>query len=76
MKHSKNSNNWSDTFNDTKNIDIVIPANNKGVKSLATLFWLLAREYKKEVGDIIENKEFNYSIEDFAGGKILEEEKQ
>lgn len=61
-----------DTFNDTKDIDLVIPANNKGVRSLATLFWLLAREILKEKGKIKNNEEFSYKIEDFAGGMQLE----
>lgn len=61
-----------DTFNDTKDIDLVVPANNKGVRSLATLFWLLAREILKEKGKIKNNEEFSYKIEDFAGGMQLE----
>lgn len=61
-----------DTFNDTKDIDLVVPANNKGVRSLATLFWLLAREILKEKGKIKNNEEFSHKIEDFAGGMQLE----
>lgn len=55
-----------DTFNETRNIDFIIPANNKGKKSLATLFWLLAREILKERGEIKTASDFKYKIEDFA----------
>ncbi len=56
-----------DTFNETRDIDIILPANNKGKKALATLFWLMAREILKERGTIKSNDEFNYKIEDFGG---------
>jgi small subunit ribosomal protein S2 len=62
-----------DTFNETRNIDLILPANNKGKKALATLFWLLAREILKERGKIKSDEEFTYTIEDF-GGKVDEEE--
>lgn len=55
-----------DTFNETKDIDLVIPANNKGKKALATLFWLLAREVLKERGTIKSDEEFKYKITDFG----------
>lgn len=56
-----------DTINETKDIDLIIPANNKGKKALATLFWLLAREILKERGQIKSYSEFKYKIEDFSG---------
>ncbi len=34
----------ADTDNRTEYIDLIIPANNKGRKSLALIYWLLARE--------------------------------
>lgn len=55
-----------DTFNETRNIDLIIPANNKGRKALATLFWLLAREILKERGKIKSDKEFKHKIEGFS----------
>ncbi|MHC1636048.1 MAG: 30S ribosomal protein S2 [Candidatus Methanospirareceae archaeon] len=57
-----------DANNSTSNVDLVIPTNNKGKKALATIYWLLAREflrerYRKEgrEGEFV----FNYTIEDF-----------
>jgi small subunit ribosomal protein S2 len=55
-----------DTFNETKDIDLIIPANNKGKKSLGLLFWVLAREVQKERGVISSDKDFEYKIEDFG----------
>ena len=55
-----------DTFNETRDIDIILPANNKGKRALATLFWLLAREILKERGTIKSDKEFTHKIEDFG----------
>ena len=39
-----------DTNNQSNMIDLVVPCNNKGKKSLGLLFWLLAREYVKAKG--------------------------
>ncbi len=43
---------FTDTDNRTENIDLIIPANNKGRKSLALLYWLLAREVLRERGEL------------------------
>ena len=55
----------TDTDNSTKFVDLVIPANNRGRKSLAFVYFLLAREFQKSAGIIKENAEFQYKIEDF-----------
>jgi small subunit ribosomal protein S2 len=56
-----------DTFNETRHIDLIIPANNKSRKSLGTLYFLLAREILKERGEIKSDSDFKYKLEDFAG---------
>jgi len=51
-----------DTFNETKFIDLVLPANNKGKKSVALILWAIAKtmaELKGEAFDI-EPEEFGY----------------
>lgn len=55
----------SDTDNSTKFIDLIIPANNRGRKSLAFIYYLLAREVLKVRGTIKKNEEFKHSPGDF-----------
>jgi small subunit ribosomal protein S2 len=54
-----------DANNETKNVDLIIPANNKGRRSLAIIYWLLSREILKLKGKIKEDSEFTMTIEDF-----------
>ena len=63
----------SNTDNVTSKIDLVIPANNRGRKSLATVFWLLAREILIQKGKMTESDTLKYEIDDFET-KISEEE--
>jgi len=63
----------SNTDNVTSKIDLVIPANNRGRKSLATVFWLLAREILIQKGQMTENDPMKYEIDDFET-KITDEE--
>ncbi len=55
-----------DTNNTANNIDLVVPINNKGKKSLGIFFWILAREYLINRGMIKSEEEFKYTIEDFT----------
>lgn len=55
----------SNTDNVTSKVDLVIPANNRGRKSLATIYWLMARHYLLEKGELKENEKMKYEIDDF-----------
>ena len=52
-----------DSNNVTKNVDVIIPCNNKGSKSLSIVFWILTNEFLKAKG--IKAKELK--LEDFEG---------
>ncbi|MDD5336893.1 MAG: 30S ribosomal protein S2 [Candidatus ainarchaeum sp.] len=60
-----------DTDNETKYLDYVIPANNKGRKSLALVFYILTRELMMSQGKISSYDQFQYEpsyfeeLEDF-----------
>ncbi len=56
----------ADTNNSTQNVDMVIPCNNKGKKSLGIIFYLLTREYLKNRGVINTDSDFSYKIDDFT----------
>ena len=49
----------ANTDNVTSELDLVIPANNRGRKSLATIYWLLANEILQD------SKAMKYQIDDF-----------
>ncbi|MFH1376742.1 MAG: 30S ribosomal protein S2 [Candidatus Woesearchaeota archaeon] len=55
-----------DTNNEQTSIDLVIPCNNKGKKSLALILYVLAREYAKSKGIIKSDKDFKYTVDDFT----------
>lgn len=63
----------ANTDNITSKLDIVIPANNRGRKALATVYWLLVRQILIERGDLKEEEPMKYEIDDFET-KITEEE--
>lgn len=54
-----------DTFNNPKNLDIIISMNNKGKKAIALVYWLLAREILKNKGEIKGDAEFKFTLDDF-----------
>ena len=55
-----------DTNNQANDIDLVIPCNNKGKKSLGLIFWILGREYLKARGIIKSDDEYVEKLEDFT----------
>ncbi|MCG3780133.1 MAG: 30S ribosomal protein S2 [Nitrosopumilus sp.] len=63
----------ANTDNITSKLDIIIPANNRGRRALATIYWLLSRQILIENGELKENESMKYEIEDFES-KITEEE--
>jgi small subunit ribosomal protein S2 len=62
----------SNSDNVISKVDLVIPANNRGRKALATVYWLLAREVMKKQGKIKSDKEMKVTIDDFET-KLVEE---
>jgi small subunit ribosomal protein S2 len=48
---------FADTDNKTEYVDLVIPANNKGRRSLALLYWILTRQVLRERGIIPKDAE-------------------
>lgn len=62
-----------DTENDTRGIDVVIPCNNKGRRSLSLIFYLLTREYMMKRGMISSYSEFKYRPRDFEDLGAIQE---
>lgn len=54
-----------DTNNTANNVELVIPCNNKGKKSLGLIFWVLTKEYMKLRGLIKKDTELSIKEEDF-----------
>ncbi len=63
----------ANTDNITSKLDVIIPANNRGRKALATVYWLLVRQILIERGELKEDDPMKYEIDDFET-KIIEEE--
>lgn len=55
-----------DTNNDATFVDLVVPCNNKGKKSIALVFWLLAKEILRNKGLLKEGEEMKESLEEFT----------
>ena len=53
------------TDNNFSNIDLVIPTNNKGRRALAIIYWLLARQFLREKGEIPPDGDLPIPIEEF-----------
>ncbi len=61
-----------DTDNETADVDMIIPTNNKGRKALALVYWLLARQVLRARGELAPDQPFEASVEEFetkAGGE-------
>ena len=54
-----------DANNETRNVDLVIPTNNKGRRALACIYWLLTREVLLAKGKLKDPSDFQMEIEDF-----------
>jgi len=54
-----------DSNNVTTYVDLIIPANNRGRKALAMIFWLLARSYLINAGSLSPEGSMKYTPEDF-----------
>ena len=55
-----------DSDNMTSNVDLVIPANNKGRRALARVYLLLATQILRERGELGDDEDLGLSIEDFS----------
>jgi len=53
------------TDNNFSNIDLVIPTNNKGRRALAIIYWLLARQFLREKGEIPPDGDLPIPVEEF-----------
>jgi len=65
-----------DSDNETRNIDLVIPANNRGRKALALVYYLLARQVLVERGELEEDEEWDVTLEEFEAQFVEEEQSQ
>jgi len=54
-----------DANNETRNVDLVIPTNNKGRRALACTYWLLTRQVLLARGNLKDPADFSMTIEDF-----------
>ena len=59
-----------DSNNLTTDIDIIIPGNNKGRRSLALIYWLMAREILRINGALGSDEELDETIDDFEAPLI------
>ena len=59
-----------DSNNLTANVDIVIPGNNKGRRSLALIYWLLSREILRKRGELAAGEDLEETIDDFEAPLI------
>src|SRR3989344_2306385 len=60
-----------DTNNQSNFIDLVVPCNNKGKKSLGLLFYILTKEFLMLKGKLKEGEELKEKLEDFTEEQML-----
>ncbi|MDG7006543.1 MAG: 30S ribosomal protein S2 [Nitrososphaerota archaeon] len=69
-----------DTDNITDDVDLVIPGNNRGRRSLATIFYLLARSVLTHSSLLTGDQQLKYTIDDFetkmTEAEVEEEEEE
>jgi len=65
-----------DTDNETKFVDLIIPINNKGRRSLALLFYIMSREILLSQGVIKSYKDFKYDVSFFEKLEETEQAKE
>src|SRR5213594_2344006 len=54
-----------DANNEVRDVDLVVPTNNKGRRALATVYWLVTREVLKARGSLKSDEEFTFTIDDY-----------
>lgn len=55
-----------DSNNDFSQVDLAVPCNNRGRKSLGLIYWILANEYAKAKGYISKKKTIKADVKDFT----------
>ena len=63
------------TNNMTENVDVIVPCNNKGRRSLAAVYLLFTHYILYERGDLKKDAELEATLEDFVG-KVPERDQQ
>ena len=59
-----------DTDNRIENIDLIVPANNKGRRSLALLYWILTREILRNQGRLGPTEDLDVEYTEFMASKL------
>ncbi len=62
-----------DTNSMIRDIDLAIPANNKGRESLSLVYWILTREVLRDRGEIDNPADYELEVEDFKASITQEE---
>ncbi|MBU0667274.1 MAG: 30S ribosomal protein S2 [Nanoarchaeota archaeon] len=55
-----------DTNNQVNNLDLVVPCNNKGKKSIGLLFYVIAKKYMEHRKLIKKDEELKYTLDEFT----------